>query len=95
MKKLFRWDVWGVLAVGAAAGISYRAGVLYLRSVFIIVMGFLIMGMFAEMEDELLERRHISGIGSHDVRLVLLHVVRTVVLLAVGVLIFVALGRQF
>ena len=73
MKKLFRWEVWGALAAGVAAGFSYRAGILYLPSVFIIVMGFLIMGMFAALEDELLERRHLPGIGSHDIPLVLPH----------------------
>lgn len=59
------------------------------------IAGFLIMGMFAEMEDELLKKRDLSGIGSHDGRLITLRVVRTVVLLSVGVLIFAALGRQF
>lgn len=95
IQRLFRWEVWGLIVASVAAGVSYWAGVHYLPSAFIVVAGFLIMGMFAEMEDELLKKRDISSIGSHDARLVTLHVVRTVVLLAVGVLVFAALGRQF
>jgi len=95
MQRLFRWEVGGVIATGVAAGVSYWAGVRYLPSVFVVVAGFLIMGMFAELEDELLKKRDISSIGSHDLRLITLHVVRTVVLLSVGVLVFAALGRQF
>ncbi|MGI9204440.1 MAG: hypothetical protein ACR2Q3_10545 [Woeseiaceae bacterium] len=95
MKKLFRWESWSTLAAGAGAGISYWAGINYLPSIFIIAAGILIMGMFAEIEDALLIKLNLSGIGSNDVRLIALHVVRTVVLLAVGVLVFVALGSQF
>lgn len=95
MKKLFRWESWGTLVAGAIAGLSYRVGINYLPSVMIIVAGFLIMGMFAELEDELLKKRDIAFVGSHDIRLITLHVVRTVVLLSIGVLVFVTLGRQF
>lgn len=95
MKKLFRWESRGTLVAGAIAGLGYRVGINYLPGVMIIVAGFLIMGMFAELENELLEKRDIAFVGSHDVRLVALHVLRTVVLLSIGVLVFVTLGRQF
>ena len=68
-----------MLAAVIAAGISYWAGLHYVPNVFIIVAGFLTMGLFAGMEHELLEKHRLPGTGSHDARLVLLHVARTVV----------------
>ena len=95
MQRIFRHEVYGVIAAGVAAGISYRAGVDYLPSVLLMIAGFLMMGVFAELEDEVLEKIDDHSIGSHDWHLLVLRVIRTIVLLSIGILIFVALGRQF
>lgn len=95
MKRLFRREVYGVAAAAIAAVFSYRAQIDYLPSVFIMVAGFLMMGIFAELEDEALKKFDDQGIGSHDWHLVLLRLIRTVVLLSIAVLAFVALGQQF
>ena len=74
-----------------AAGVSYQAGVAVLPSVFLIIVGVLLMGVFAELEDETLTRIKDHSIESHDWHLVLLPLVRTVVLLAIGGPIFATL----
>jgi len=80
---------------GIAAGVSYRAGVDYLPSVFLLIAGILMMGIFAELEDEVLEKIEDHSIESHDWHLRVLRVIRRTVLLSIGVLIVAALGRQF
>jgi len=91
MKRIFRREVYGAVAALIAAGISYRAGVNYLPSVFLMIVGILLMGIFAELEDETLMKIKDHTIESHDWHLVLLRVIRSVVLLSIGVLIFAVL----
>jgi len=95
MKRLFRREVYGVVAAAIAAGISYRAEIGYLPSAFLIVAGILMMGIFAELEDEVLKKVDGHSIESHDWHLMLLRVVRAVVLVSIGALIFATLGLQF
>jgi uncharacterized membrane protein YiaA len=95
MKRLFRREIYGLLAAATGAAVSFYADVKYLPSVLMMVVGFLMMGIFAELEDEVLKRIDDHSIESHDWHLTLLRFIRTVVLLAIGVLIFAALGSQF
>ena len=95
MKRLFRRETHGVVATTIAAGLSYRAEIDYLPSVFLIVAGILMSGIFAELEDEVLKNVDDHSMGSHDWHLMLLRFVRAVVLLSIGVLIFATLGLQF
>lgn len=95
MQRIFRREVYGLIAAGIAAGISYRAGIDYLPSVFLMIVGILMMGIFAELEDEVLKKIDDHSIASHDWHLILLRVIRSIVLISIGVLIFAALGAQF
>jgi len=95
MKRIFRWEISGIVVAAIAAGASFYADIDFLPSVLLMVVGFLMMGFFAELEDDVLSNIDDHSIESHDWHLMLLRVVRTVVLLSIGVLIFAALGRQF
>ena len=91
MTRLFRSEIYGAAAAVFVAVVGYRAGIAYLPSVSLIIAGFLLAGVFAELEDETLMKVKDHTIESHDWHLVLLRLVRTIVLLTIGVLIFAAL----
>ena len=95
MNRFFRRETYGVVVTAIAAWISYRAGIEYLPSLFLIVAGILMSGVFAELEDEALKKFDEHSAGSHDWHLLLLRFFRAVVLLSIGVLIFAMLGLQF
>ncbi len=91
MKRLLRREIVGATAATVAAGVSYRVRIDYLPSVFLVIVGILLMGVFAEPEDETLVKIKVHSIESHDWHLVCLRLIRTIVLLSIGVLIFAAL----
>ena len=95
MKRIFRWEIGGIVVAAIAAGVSLYAEINFLPSIFLMVVGFLMMGVFAELEDEVLKKIADHSIRSHDWHLTLLRVVRTSVLIFIGVLVFAVLGRQF
>lgn len=96
MNRLCRNEILGIVAAAIAAGVTYQADIKYLPSIFLIVAGILMLGVFADLEDNVLNRKFDEqGIESHNWHVVLVRFVRTIVLLAIGVLIFAALARQF
>jgi hypothetical protein len=95
MTRLFRREVYFVTVAAIAAALSYRAGIDYLPSVFLLVVGILMLGVFAELEDAILLKIEDSTILSHDWHLVLFRAMRTIILLCIGVLVFAAADSRF